>query len=301
MTSNHGRSGTRRSRRYSRGRRDDRRYRDRYRDESRSRRHSSYRDDSRRTRRDYSPDRGRRSSRRNPSRSRSRSMSRDSWSPSRSRSSSRDSRSRSRDSQENGRTRTGGTRQGHDGPERNQGQLIRRNQNVEVADNTLEHMDSRDVYIAGSPFAGNLRVLRKGMTRQDSMRAPGIETEHKGVSVISADVGRHGSASREAVYDAMGKKFDRSGVGRYHIFTAKEPEPDLYRQRESFRRPHRLQLFEGVDVPAGPVLHFAACGADGHSARRCVLTTEDGDLDICPFCERYGEHLPEDCPDRQNF
>jgi hypothetical protein len=225
-------------------------------------------------------------------------MSWDSRSSSRDRSSGRDSRSRSRDSQENGRTRTGGARQGH---EQNQGQLVRRNRNVDVATDTIESVDSRDVYYGGSAFAGNLRAQRKGMTREESMRAPGIETQHKGVSVVSANVGRHGSASREAALDAVERGFDRNGVGRYNIFTVKEPEYDLHRHRASQCHPHRSQRLKGIEAPAMPVVHCMACGTDGHSARTCVLTTEDGDLDICPFCERHGEHLPEDCPDRQNF
>jgi hypothetical protein len=109
------------------------------------------------------------------------------------------------------------------------------------------------------------------------------------------------SASRQAALDALEREFDRRGVGRYTIVIMREPERDLHWDVGPIGRTPRHQRLRGVQAPRQPVKHCVVCDTDGHSSLSCVSITEYGDLDLCPFCERCGDHLPEDCPDRQDF
>jgi hypothetical protein len=153
-------------------------------------------------------------------------------------------------------------------------------------------------------------------SREKSL-ATDLETQSSGTIFTPPAYTGDGSDGHHYLRSVLDKALRKGGNGFYNVSVQKITPPPVRanfrsnRDDHGFLEAHQHRLLSRIARPVGAIIPppagpepdkiCDACGLRGHSVRRCLWTSREGDMPACPFCERYSEHLPENCPRRAEF
>lgn len=139
----------------------------------------------------------------------------------------------------------------------------------------------------------------------------------KGAALAHASCDGPGSAGHRFLRSVIDKTLQRRGQkGDYDLALKKRARPSpkgqFFGSFSGNIAPQRARAIEAAfdrstspePRPTGLKSNIVcrACMRPGHSVRDCIWTdSQHGDIQACPFCETFGLHLPEDCPERSSF